>query len=494
MHISSLPGGFGIGEIGDAACHFIDRLAEGGLRVWQFLPLGPTGYGDSPYQSLSSFAGNELLIDVAALVRDGYVSKSDTAPLSVLTEDSIEFGELIPRKNALLNRAADRFQNRANAAVSARHDAFLDAVDDAWLHNYALFRVLKSHHGGKAWRDWPVRFRRRQPAALQKFAARYAVEIERVKVMQFLFHDQWQRLQGYAEEQGILLFGDVPIYIPFDSADVWLADDLLELDADGHPERVAGVPPDYFSETGQLWGNPLYAWARHAETGFAWWIGRMRHAVTMADLVRIDHFRGFESFWAVPGGAPDAANGQWVPGPGDALFYALQSALGPLPLVAEDLGEITPAVIALRDRHRLPGMRVLQFEVTEADFDVTSIPAHCVCYTGTHDNDTVRGWFATAGKGRQRGAKRPEVQKHILAACEGKPASIHFDMIRLAFSASARIAIAPLQDFLGLGSKARLNTPGSARGNWQWRMHPGALDAQVCEHMLRLVEGSGRGQ
>jgi 4-alpha-glucanotransferase len=488
-----LPGEFGIGEIGDAAMRFVDALSEMKLRIWQFLPLGPTGFGDSPYQSLSSYAGNELLIDVAELVKNGLVTRRDTAALAALPRNTVDFGALIPHKIALLHKAAARFDSTGNAALKARFDAFIETSDAEWLHDYALFRVLKSHHGGGSWMTWPTKFRHRELPALRHFAATHAGKIGDVKIMQFLFHDQWQRLRRHARERGILLFGDLPIYIPWDSADAWQSGDILQLDADGRPDGVAGVPPDYFSETGQLWGNPLYDWQRQAANGFQWWIARLGRAMQLADIVRIDHFRGFEAYWAVPADSATAATGRWVQGPGDALFDALEQALGPLPVVAEDLGEITPAVHALRRRHGLPGMRVLQFEVAEPGFALTDIPAECVCYTGTHDNDTVRGWFDAAGKSKRRGTRSSDFQKRVLTACNGKATTVHDDMIRLAFASAARVAIAPLQDFLGLQSEARLNTPGTTTGNWRWRTRGSALDAAFRDKVLCQVESSGRG-
>ncbi len=488
LHVSSLPGDFGIGEIGAAARRFIDSLVEMQLRVWQFLPLGPTGYGDSPYQSLSSFAGNELLIDVAALIQRGLLRPAEADTLKSLPRGKVDFGALIPRKHALLRRAAERFDTTASTALKARYDAFRAVAEESWLEDFALYRVLKAEHGSRAWMDWPDPYRRRQPGALKTFAARHAREIAQVKIIQFLFHDQWRLLRRYAKQKGVVLFGDLPIYIPEDSADAWQAGHILQINADGRPDAVAGVPPDYFSDTGQLWGNPLYDWERQAADGFQWWIGRLGQAMRVADLVRIDHFRGFESYWAVPASAPTAATGQWLRGPGDSLFEALQDALGPLPVIAEDLGEITGAVHALRDRHGLPGMRVLQFEIADEDFELGNIPVNAVCYTGTHDNDTVRGWFASAGTGHPLST----TQKRILAACDGTAATVHHDLIRLAFQSSARLAIAPLQDFLGLGSKARFNTPGTAEGNWRWRTERGELSPALRDQVLQLVEDAGR--
>ncbi|MDX1572312.1 MAG: 4-alpha-glucanotransferase, partial [Xanthomonadales bacterium] len=319
-----------------------------------------------------------------------------------------------------------------------------------------------------------------------------ADQIAELKIIQFLFHHQWQRLRRHAHEKGVLLFGDMPIYISFDSADAWAHPEILRIDKDGQPDAVAGVPPDYFSEEGQLWGNPLYDWDYHAKGDFRWWVARLRHTAKQMDLVRIDHFRGFEAFWAVPSSATSAKEGAWEPGPGDAIFDAIREALGDLPIIAEDLGEITPAVDALRARQRIPGMRVLQFEAGEDDFDLSDIEAESVCYTGTHDNDTTVGWFRGAPGDTRTVEEIKSMQTAVLRHTGGTPESIHLDLIRLAFSSRARIAIAQMQDYLGLDSEARMNRPGTTGNNWRWRLQPEQLSPQLQSQIHEMVKSSGR--
>ncbi|MGB5345229.1 MAG: 4-alpha-glucanotransferase [Woeseia sp.] len=491
LHLTSLPGAHGIGELGAAAHRFVDFIAAAGISVWQFLPTGPTAYGDSPYQPLSSFAGNELLIDVAHLQDLGLVSGEETAPLESLPAASVDFGRLIPLKQELLQRAARRFQAKAPAALQREYRAFLAGNDDAWLHDYALFRALKLHHGARPWPEWAQAYRDRDETALREFAGSHSAELESIKVVQFLFHADWQALRNYAAERGVLLFGDMPIYIALDSADAWAQRDMLQIDDAGKPRAVAGVPPDYFSADGQLWGNPLYDWAYHEKHGYDWWIRRMRHSAAMVDVVRIDHFRGFESYWSVPAGEQTARNGRWEPGPGDRLFDALRNALGHLPIVAEDLGVITPEVEALRDRHNLPGMVVLQFEIGNPDFKLAEMRQNCVCYTGTHDNDTTLGWFAGAGNDTRSDAEREEANGRVLAITHGSAATIHQDLIRIAMQSNARLAVIPMQDFLGLGSDARFNTPGKGGENWRWRVAASDLSDGLAAE-LRAVTSAGK--
>jgi 4-alpha-glucanotransferase len=492
MHITSLPGRYGIGEIGDEARAFVDTMSRMGLTVWQVLPLGPTGYGDSPYQPLSSFAGNEMLIDFATFIRVGLITSSEADGLLNLSTDAVDYGAVIPGKRALLKRATSRFGVHADAAIKAEFDRYLDGNDQLWLHDYALFRVLKTRYNERAWTDWPAEYANREPAALRKAEAEFANDIENTKILQFLLHRQWQRLRRHAEENGIALLGDMPIYVALDSADAWANRDIVMLDDDGRPSRVAGVPPDYFSKDGQLWGTPVYDWDYHARTGFQWWIDRLQKAVEQFDLVRIDHFRGFESYWSVPADAATAREGEWIKGPGDAIFRALGAALGELPIVAEDLGVITDRVDALRARHNIPGMKVLQFEIDRDDFDPADISRDTVCYTATHDNDTTLGWFT----GSEADARSPEAvratRRKALKATGGAPESIHNDMIRLAFSTDAQLAIAPLQDYLGLGSEARMNAPGKPDGNWRWRVLPEQLTPSFCDSVAELVDTANR--
>jgi len=492
LHITSLPGEFGIGEIGSGALRFVDTLAAMGMRVWQFLPLGPTAYGDSPYQPLSTFAGNETLLDIGQLVRLGLVREEETATLRGMPAETVDYGSVIPLKNRLLRSAASRFRTGAPADLRTRFEQFVHEHDEAWLHDYAMFRILKARHDDRAWMEWAPEFVHREPEALARLAGNSADELEHIKVLQFLFDMQWRELREYAHERGIELFGDMPICIAFDSADAWANRDLLRVDEDGHPDFVAGVPPDYFSEDGQLWGNPLYDWEKHARNGYRWWINRLRASAELADIVRIDHFRGFEAYWAVPAGAPTAKTGSWLPGPADSLFDALRADLGYLPIVAEDLGVITDEVEALRDRYGIPGMHVLQFDVDDPEFRLDLVPSNSVCYTGTHDNDTTVGWFHGSGNDMRSPQEIQQTREAALALTGGTPETIHTDMIRAAFSTAARIAIAPMQDYLGLGSEARFNTPGSSSGNWRWRLLPGQLGERLVSEIGEMVDRSGR--
>ena len=494
LHITSLPGPHGIGEIGRHALSFIEKMQAMGLGVWQFLPTGPTAYGDSPYQPLSTFAGNELLIDVQELVERGLLQQHEVAVLKELPEDRVDYGSLIPAKNALLRRAAGRFAARADSTLKAECEQFYHENNDHWLHDYALFRILKSRHGERPWPEWEAQFVHRDPAAIAAIEASENADIEAMKVVQFLFYCQWRHLRRFANAHGVQLFGDMPICIALDSADAWAHPEMLQIDRDGRPDHVAGVPPDYFSEDGQLWGNPLYAWDVHAADGYRWWVERLRASAELADMVRIDHFRGFEAYWSVPAAADTARDGAWQPGPGDAIFDAMRSAFDHLPIIAEDLGVITPEVEALRDRHTIPGMVVLQFDAAYADFDPGTVPEYCVCYTGTHDNDTTLGWFRGSPDDNRCAEEIARTQRTVLELTGGSAETIHTDLIELAFSTDARLAIAPMQDYLGLGSEARINTPGTSRGNWRWRVRSAQLSAGVCAGIAAAVSDADRSQ
>jgi 4-alpha-glucanotransferase len=492
MHISSLPGGGGIGDIADSARSFIDHLADIGMGVWQFLPLGPTAYGDSPYQPLSAFAGNAMLLGMEPLTRLGLLSEQELGGLAGLPQSTVDYGSLIPVKRQLLRTAAERFRKKSSNGLVAEYEDFLHRHAAAWLDEYALFRILKTRHGEKPWPEWGSDFVQRRTRALDRVRQEHREAIENARVIQFLFDRQWRELRAYAEDKGISLFGDMPIYIALDSSDAWANREMLQLDASGAPTRVAGVPPDYFSEDGQLWGNPLYDWAYHEKTAYRWWIERMRHTMRQTHLVRIDHFRGFESFWSVRHGAETAREGEWLPGPRDALFDALSEALGSLPIVAEDLGVITPEVDELRRNHGLPGMVVLQFEVADPEFDMDAIEENSVCYTGTHDNDTTVGWFRGDGDDMRTADEIVRTRTAALERTGGAAETIHLDMIRLALSSNSVMAIAPMQDYLGLGSEARLNMPGTTMNNWRWRMEADALSDAQLDSMRRLLEESSR--
>ena len=486
LHLSSLPGEYGIGELGENACRFVDALASMGLGVWQFLPVGPVGYADSPYQSPSTYAGNPLLIDLDALRDQGLVEDHELSPFRDLPRDRVDFPSLIPLKLKLLARVGERFETAASPAQRQARDEFAAVHGPAWLHDYARFEVLKSRYRQRPWAEWDAPHATRDPDALRRLETEARAELEGIRSVQFLFFEQWRKLREYASERGVHLMGDLPIYVALDSADVWAKPDLFQLDENQRPTGIAGVPPDYFSEDGQRWDNPLYRWDRHAADGYRWWVARVRHAAALADLVRLDHFRGLESYWAIPADAQTARDGEWRPGPAGHLLDALRGALGGLPIIAEDLGIITPEVGALRDRYGLAGMKVLQFMVTEDGFDSSWIPENSVCYTGTHDNDTTVGWFHNGL------AEAPRLQAHVLRHAQGRPETIHQNLIRLAFSTRARLAIIPMQDFLGLDSRARMNTPGTTEGNWRWRLESGQMTPELCAWVRRALDDSGR--
>ncbi len=492
LHISSLPGEHGIGDIADSSMSFVDTLAAMGIGVWQFLPLGPTAYGDSPYQPLSAFAGNANLIGLNPLVRYGLLDRADLDILAGLPRDFTDYGGLIPAKRALLFKAAERFSALQGNGLKTEYDEFLHRCGEQWLDDYALFRVLKTAHGERPWPEWGKEFVHRRPQALEKARDEHRDAIECTRITQFLFDRQWGELKNYAADRGICMFGDIPIYIALDSADAWAHPELLQIDRDGVPGSVAGVPPDYFSEDGQLWGNPLYDWDYHHRTGYQWWIERMHHIGQQTHLVRIDHFRGFESFWSVPYGAETAKKGEWLPGPGDALFEAMRESLGSLAIVAEDLGVITPEVDELRLGQGFPGMVVLQFEVGEPDFDMDEIAENSVCYTGTHDNDTTLGWFSGNGDDTRTEKEILQAQKRALKLTYGTTETIHADLIKLAFSSNSALAIAPMQDYLGLGSEARFNIPGTTMNNWRWRMPADALSPGMIDWIGEMVQDASR--
>jgi len=492
LHFTSLNSPFGIGDIGDSALAFVDQLVLMGVSYWQFLPTGPTAYGDSPYQPLSAFAGNENLIGFEPLVRLGLLNVTELEGLKDLPVDRVDYGQLLPVKNQLLNLAARRFSEIAEPELKSAYEDFLERHDRHWLNDYAIYRLLKTRHDERPWMEWETVFARREQAALSRLQEEHGKEIENIKIIQFLYDRQWRTLREYANEKGVSLFGDMPIYIALDSADAWTHPEILLVDQDGRPTHVAGVPPDYFSADGQLWGNPLYDWKYHESDGFHWWIERLKYAASQLDLVRIDHFRGFESFWSVSFGEETAREGEWLTGPGDALFGALKVALGSLPLVAENLGLITPEVEDLRRRYGIPGMTVLQFAIADPDFRIENVEENCVCYTGTHDNDTTVGWFRGGGEDTRSEQEIMEIRWKSIQISGGSEQSIHLDMIRLAFNSRARLAIIPIQDFLGLDSSARLNTPGTTSNNWCWRVRKEQLSPEFCESVAKMIKETAR--
>ena len=479
MHPTSLPGGQGIGDLGPGAHRFIDLLASADITLWQMLPLGPTGYGNSPYQCFSSFAGNPLLIHIAGEHASGH-------------RNHVDYPEVIAYKKGLLRSATEAF------IPDAGYQAWVQS-QEWWLEDFALFMALKDAHDGVAWTDWDKGAALRDPAALAEWRARLASEIEHHRRVQALFFIQFGELKAAARMAGVSLMGDVPIYVAHDSADVWANRELFQLDDAGHLIVQAGVPPDYFSATGQLWGNPIYRWDTMRAQDYAWWIRRMQSAFALFDVVRIDHFRGFESFWEVPAGETTAVNGHWVKGPGAPFFEAVTQALGPLPIVAENLGVITPAVEALRHQFAYPGMAILQFAFGTDDQANSFLPHNyardLVVYTGTHDNDTTMGWWDSTGEADS--TRTPEdvakEKDHALDYLGVDGTEMHWTLIRTALASIADTAIIPMQDLLGLGSESRMNLPGRESGNWSFRFSWDQITSSMLERLKNMVELYGRG-
>ncbi len=474
LHPTSLPSPYGIGDIGPKAHEWIDFLAASGSSLWQVLPLGPTGYGDSPYQCFSAFAGNPYIISPDALLKDGLLTYDDIRDRPSFPIERVEYGSVISYKLKLLNRAFDRFQSTSLPNISEEFNAFKEA-EGHWLDDYVLFMTIKEEHGGGSWVDWPAPFRQRDAQTLNSFIDAHSDDIQRHAFWQFIFFRQWAELRNHANESGVKIIGDIPIFVAHDSADVWANPEIFYLDDEGQPIVVAGVPPDYFSPTGQLWGNPLYRWDLHADDGYIWWLDRLRAVLSLVDIVRLDHFRGFAGYWEIPAEEETAINGQWVTGPGAEFFEVVEKALDTLPIIAEDLGEITPDVVELREQFKLPGMKILVFAFdsdAENEFLPHNFTPNCVVYTGTHDNDTTRGWYERTDERIRDYARR-------YLARDGH--DMAWDLIRLAWSSVAVFALAPLQDFLNLDNKARMNFPSKPSGNWVWRMPPRALteDLQV---------------
>ncbi len=485
LHPTSLPGQFGIGDLGPQAFRFIDWLAESGCKLWQVLPLGHTGYGDSPYQCFSAFAGNPYLISPELLVRAGLLQEADLAEHPVSTaaqadESTVDFATVIPWKMALLERAFRRFQETHATELDEEFGVFR-AANAEWLDDYALFMALKEQHGGGSWVDWPEPIRKRDEAALAAARQSLADRASQFAFYQFLFFRQWGDLLTYVHQKGILIIGDIPIFVAEDSSDVWTHPDLFFLDDERRPTVVAGVPPDYFSPTGQRWGNPLYRWDEHKRTGYAWWIKRFQAVLGTVDIVRLDHFRGFAGYWEIPAANPTAEVGRWVPGPGAEFLDAIQKALhnsgdGTLPIIAEDLGLITPDVVALREKYKLPGMKILQFGFSGPDnpFLPHNYSKNCVAYTGTHDNDTARGWLDSA----------PKKEAHFgLRYLHTTAKNFTWDLMRGIWASVAVFAVTPMQDVLDLGTQARMNYPSRLGGNWHWRIRASDLSADLAKKL-----------
>jgi len=487
LHPTSFPSRFGIGDLGLEAYRFIDFLKESHQQYWQVLPLGPTGYGNSPYMCYSAMAGNPLLISPEKLVEEGLLVEEDFANLPGFSTEKVEFEQVVPIKIGLLKKACEKFRANATPIQHKEFEGFCDSKA-YWLDNYALFMALKDANANASWNTWEPEIVKRDPQALDQVQQRLNEEIYYYKFVQFEFFRQWSELKSYANMRGIDIIGDIPIYVAHDSADVWAHPDIFCLDQEtGVADQMAGVPPDYFSATGQLWGNPVYNWEELQKQDFKWWVQRFEAMLDYVDIIRIDHFRGFEAYWSVPQGEETAMNGKWVQAPGDAFFEVIRQKLGKLPVLAEDLGVITPEVEALRDKYEFPGMKVLQFAFGSDPanpFLPFNYPRNAVVYTGTHDNDTTVGWFNTAN----------DNEKHNLLLYLGciSPEGIQWDLIRLSLSSIANQAIIPLQDILGLGNEARMNFPSVAEGNWEWRYQASALTEELGDRLKVLTRLNGR--
>lgn len=479
LHITSLPGKYGIGSLGKNAFEFIDFLSDAGQKIWQILPLGHAGFGFSPYQTFSAFAGYPLMIDLDDLVAEGLISKKEISAYPEREADRVNYKKIIDFKTKIFKHSFKNFTS------TNEFDLFCNKKS-TWLEDYSLFVALKQNFGNISWCNWDKLIKLRDPDKLEEMREQLKKEIFYHKFLQFFFFKQWQKVKNYAQKKGIKIFGDIPIFISFDSADAWTKPEIFQFDEDRNPIKVAGVPPDFFSKTGQLWGNPLYNWLELEEQDFAWWIKRFQAILELVDIVRIDHFRGFAEYWAIPAGEKTAINGKWEPAPGKKLFENIQKKMGELPVIAEDLGIITDNVIELRDRFNFPGMKILQFAF---DSDLNNpylphnYPENCVVYTGTHDNDTTLGWYKKLDE-----KQRKRVDEYL----NYKTIDICWQMIETAWKSKADIAIIPMQDLLGLDSSARMNTPGTSSGNWMWRVRKDQLNMQIAKKLRTLTRDCGR--
>jgi 4-alpha-glucanotransferase len=472
LHISSLPGKYGIGDMGEYASRWVDFLDQAGVEYWQILPLNPTGYGNSPYQGLSAFAGNPLFIDPQGLYKVGLLEQSALRQAPRFSSQKVDFHKVITWKNGILREAFRTFKGSGERRLKRAFSTYKKA-NAFWLEDFTLFMALREEYGLVSWNNWPDPLRMHDKSALEQFRSTHKDEVDFHAFLQFIFARQWKDLKRYANSKGIRLIGDIPIFMGYDCADVWAYPSLFQLDKDREPIAVAGVPPDFFSETGQLWGNPLYDWSAHKKESFTWWTRRVHETLKTVDLIRLDHFRGFAGYYRIPAGSKTAETGKWVKGPGKALFDAMQKEIGALPFIAEDLGVITPDVISLRERYNFPGMRLFQFafwDNADHEFLPHNYPDNCVAYTGTHDNDTTVNWYKNLPAHERRFCK---------AYLGGHTRDIAYEMIRTIWRTNAVIAIAPMQDFLKLGGWARMNLPATAEGNWLWRMRFDALSKKL---------------
>lgn len=487
VHPTSFPSPYGIGDLGQGAYDFIDFLEKSGQHLWQVLPLGPTGFGDSPYQGFSAFAGQPLIISPANLKELGLLSDADFADMPQWDPKKIDYGAVLNFKTELFHKAYANFIHTPDKMLLEEFEDFC-LRQNFWLEDYALFMAAKDAHEGRCWLEWEPELKDPDDASRKKWEKKLAEEIRYYQFLQFLFFRQWDALKEYANARSIEIIGDIPIFVSLDSVDVWAHKDLFQLDTKGYPTCVAGVPPDYFSATGQLWGNPLYDWKAHKNEDYAWWVARVKHQIALTDYLRIDHFRGFEAYWAVPAGEETAVNGEWVKGPNEELFLAIQKELGEdLPIFAEDLGVITPEVEWLRDMFHFPGMRILQFAfegLGESDYlPHNYTTTNCICYTGTHDNDTTAGWYANIPE---------ECRDKIRRYGNTDGGCISLDFIRFCMGSIAKYAIFPIQDLLQLGSEARMNTPGVAADNWAFRYETHDLTPDRASWLFQTTKLFGR--
>ncbi len=491
LHPTCLPSPYGIGEFGSGAYAFVDFLKEARQKLWQVLPLNPTGFGDSPFQCFSSIAGNPLLISLEKLKQSSILDQSDFDEQPEFPSGTVAFEQLIPWKTGILKKAATRFLADANATDRREFEEFCSHNDD-WLSDFALFMACKEENGGVAWNRWPSDLAVRIPGTLNSARNRLGSAVSAVKYWQFEFFRQWQSLRNYAHKSGVQIVGDIPIYVALDSADVWTNREYFSLSEQGQPLKIAGVPPDYFSPTGQRWGNPIYRWDRFRETNYRWWVNRFRAALRLYDALRIDHFRGFEAYWEVPAEEETALNGRWVKGPGAELFEVLEKELGELPVIAENLGVITPEVEAIRKRFHYPGMAILQFAFGKdpqgPSFRPHNYTRELAAYTGTHDNDTSVGWWNSTGAEDTRTPEDVEKERRFAKQyLNFTDEPINWVLIRGIMASIADLAIVPLQDVLGLGTEARMNLPGTAKGNWRWRFGTGELTPELARKLHEMV-------
>ncbi len=496
LHPTSLPGEYGIGDIGPQAFSFIDFLKAAGQSYWQILPLGPTGYGDSPYSCYSAFAGNTLLISPELLVEDGFLEAAELRDHPKFPEGKVDYGGVYEWKNEILSLVAERYKTNTDHKTREQVERF-HKENGWWLEDYALYRAIRASNHNAPWFEWPAPLKLRDKPAMTAAARKLSDEVEAQKLYQYLFFRQWTSLRDYASKHGVHIIGDIPIFVALDSADVWCNQEQFKLNPDGSPRVVAGVPPDFFSPTGQLWGNPVYDWEAMRDDNFNWWAARVAFTLRTVDIVRLDHFRGFGAVWEVPGTHKTAENGHWVTAPGNDLFSAVKHQLGGLPAIVEDLGVITPDVIEIRDHFGFPGMKVLQFAFG-GDPNDQYLPhnydRNCVVYTGTHDNDTVVGWWKSQIlPGSKRGARRLSNQGRFCSEyLDSDGTEIHWDFIRAAWSSVANTSIAQMQDVLGIGSRGRMNLPASTSGNWFWRFKERELTPKVRERLKELTDLYGR--